>query len=372
MKRQEAQLLNLVSCAIFNSPIDYSLFNDKIEWGAIFSLANNQTVLGLVIDALKGFDKERYPSKEQVYKLMNYSYSITKSNIIMEHTLAEVVSTIKEGGVTPVLLKGQGVAANYPNPRARNCGDIDLYIGKENYSKVVELLLQKSNKEHKSLESKKHFHLQVNEVCVELHRCADIIGNPIINKRFQQWTKYHLLGENKRGLNFNGVEVSLPPLQFDAVFIFNHLLHHFINGGVGLRQICDWALFLHKYKDEIDREELRRDLERFGLMKKWQVFGALVVKYLKMDKEEVPFYNPKMEKRSSRVINMILVDGNFGFHNGVFKNRPKNYLLGKIYAYFCAIIRYFKLSTIFPSAIFAIFSRLISGTIQVCMDLRAK
>ena len=107
-------------------------------------------------------------------------------------------------------------------------------------------------------------------------------------------------------------------------------------------------------------------------MKKWQVFGALVVKYLKMDKEEVPFYNPKMEKRCSRVINMILVDGNFGFHNGVFKNRPKNYLLGKIYAYFCAIIRYFKLSTIFPSAIFAIFSRLISGTIQVCMDLRAK
>lgn len=39
----------------------------------------------------------------------------------------------------------------------------------------------------------------------------------------------------------NGTEVSLPRQDEDIVYIFTHILQHFFNNGVGLKQICDWC-----------------------------------------------------------------------------------------------------------------------------------
>ena len=40
------------------------------------------------------------------------------------------------------------------------------------------------------------------------------------------------------------VDIPIPAIDNNVVFIFSHILQHFIHGGIGLRQICDWCRLL--------------------------------------------------------------------------------------------------------------------------------
>ena len=48
----------------------------------------------------------------------------------------------REAGLHPILLKGQGIATHYINPLHRQCGDIDVYIGKEGQPIANNILLR--------------------------------------------------------------------------------------------------------------------------------------------------------------------------------------------------------------------------------------
>ena len=76
--------------------------------------------------------------------------------------------------------------------------------------------------------------------------------------------------------------------DFNAFYIFNHRWHHFMTSGIGLRQFCDWMLFLHKHKDEIDLGRLEKFLMDMDMMKPWQSFGCVIVDVLGMPEEEFP------------------------------------------------------------------------------------
>ena len=79
-----------------------------------------------------------------------------------------------------------------------------------------------------------------------------------------------------------------------------------------MRQLCDWTLFVGHYADQLDRDELSRLLERFGLMDAWRVFGCLVVRYLGLSPEKMPLYDAGEEVRAEQVLSIILREGNFG------------------------------------------------------------
>lgn len=59
----------------------------------------------------------------------------------MNMTLQLLVLTLRKAGIEPVLLKGQGLSRYYPTPELRQCGDIDIYVGEENYEKAYDAIL---------------------------------------------------------------------------------------------------------------------------------------------------------------------------------------------------------------------------------------
>ena len=89
--------------------------------------------------------------------------------------------------------------------------------------------------------SDKHASYSFHGVHIENHRIILRINNPAGNRYFQrliqEWYPQH--AETRE---IHEYPVSLPPVTFNALYIFMHAFVHFLNSGIGLRQVCDWTV----------------------------------------------------------------------------------------------------------------------------------
>lgn len=349
MNSEQQQLLALLRAGLWNTPIDVWLFPHYTDWEAISAHAARQTVSGLVAVGAGMLPAAVQPPPSIMKRLRDVSTVTIRSHALLNRALVEVVEIFKQNNIHPVLLKGQGVAANYREPYLRMCGDIDLYIGQRDYNIACELARQWAEIKEKGTESEKHYHFKYGEVTVELHRIAERLSLSWHDIRFQHWTQKHLHGGHLRSVEIEGVAISLPPVNFDVLYIFNHAWHHFLRGGgVGLRQLCDWVRYLHVFSGEINWPELEKDLKSFGLWRSWQVFAPIAVGMLGLPLQEYPFYTNRYIEQAVRISRMIAVEGNFGFFDPLPTKRPEGYVAGKIHSFRRANRRFCKLVFISP------------------------
>ena len=369
MSATNSQFIALLRSGLWGTPLEPSLFSGSTDWEAILSLAGRQTVTGVISDAIATLPAELHPPATLKRKLLFTVVRIEQSHELLNQQLAKVVPLLQAEGVNPILLKGQGVAQNYPNPLHRQCGDIDLYVGKSAYDKACKAMQDQDIIVDESSDSLRHFHFSWSGVDIELHRIAEILYNPIQSRRFQRWTKQQLFDSKLRSWNINGAAVQLPPPNFDALYIFCHAYRHFIEEGIGFRQLCDWTLYLHTFCSEIDRAALKKALKSFGLLRAWKIFGCIAVDVLGLDKNEFPFYSEKHSKLAEKALKEVLQMGNFGRYNPKRQNRPDSYYSGKLYKFAYnqqRIWRLFPLSPANISTYYAYF--VINGTSRVIKD----
>ena len=324
-------------------------FND---WTSVFALAKSQSVLGLVAHSvinepiLCGKIPDGVKAKLKAHIVANVA-----THNVLNNTLLQVITLLDASDVPSVLLKGQALARNYPIPELRACGDIDIYVGEENYIKACEVLGAISTWKENADQMKNdlHFDIKIGAITVEIHRFSDVSPSKYYNKIYQTYSLKGLR-EHLRRVDFSGITLYTPEDNFNAFYIFNHLWHHFITSGVGLRQLCDWMLFLHARKSEIDRAKLRMILEDMDLMKPWQAFGCVLVDQLGLPAEEFPFYDPRKFSMVRKIVKRIVEEGNFGHERAMFKNRSnEGYFKRKIKSLYLHTVRSLQLFFMFPS-----------------------
>ena len=151
------------------------------EWTKVVMSAKSQSVLGVVAQVmLSDEDVSSQLPQDMKARLKKFLMNNLLTHNLLNNTLIKVVSTLREGGVESVLLKGQGLARNYPQPELRQCGDIDLYVGLENGERVHDLLSPIAEKVDgkEYITVGKHYHVQ--HAVVKLVVCAYVIAE----KRF--------------------------------------------------------------------------------------------------------------------------------------------------------------------------------------------
>lgn len=377
-KEVQQQFLALLRSGLWNTPVDAGLFSGTTDWNALFAQASRQTVSGIVASATGTLPAALRPAAPVADKMRSLVTASIRSHALLNRTLAEAVNLLRRNGIRPVLLKGQGVASNYAEPTLRMCGDIDLYIGKQDYGKACALAREwnrtakeeattaKANRyaaasDEEGTESIKHYHFKHGNVTVELHRIAEQLPLPWRNARFQRWTQKHLHNSSSlRSIEIEGTAIPLPPVNFDALYIFNHAWHHFSQGGgIGLRQLCDWVRYLHTFRTDIDHAALRRDLKAFGLWRPWRMFSTIAVDTLGLPREEYPFYTHRYTRKADRITAMIEAGGNFGFYDTSRTPRPDGYLAGKMHSFLWICRRYARLFPLCPGGTVAAWMRLL-------------
>lgn len=122
----------------------------------------------------------------------------------------------------------------------------------------------------------------------------------------------------------------------DAIYVFTHILQHFYKGGIGLRQICDWCRLLWTYRESLNYGVLESRIRKAGLMSEWKAFYALATKYLGMPEVSSLTFNvsgdKKWEKKADRIMEFILMSGNFGHNRDMSYYDKYPYVIRKFYS----------------------------------------
>lgn len=333
--RCTSQLLALVRAALWQRPADPRFFSGSpVDWDEIARLSMQQTVGALAIKGAMSLPPELFPTKDRLHKALAFIERNRRTHLMLDGCVAEAVARLKEAGIGAVLLKGQAYARHYPEGILRQCGDIDLYVGEDDYFRAYKVSRQQNwDSDELFHRHAKHYGCSMNGVHLELHRVAAVLPSRSADRRFQEWSREQLRA-GKRTTVIGAEEISLPTPIFDAVFVFMHIYHHFISGGVGLRQLCDWVMLLHTHSGDVSRDELAALLKEFRLLRAWRRFAPIAVELLGLPESECPFYSAVYSGESDKILSFVLKEGNFGKYAPVPASaRPEGYMAGKLYSF---------------------------------------
>ena len=306
-----------------NLNVNHNLF-EGVDWEKIYQLAQEQSVLGLVLAGLEQYknlnaDLDLNIPKVLLLQWIGEVQIIEKQNKDMNAFIAGLIGKLRKEDIYAILVKGQGIAQCYEKPLWRSSGDVDLLLTKDNYEKAKALLLPLGEITEPEEANKKHFAMQIEQWTVELHGTLHVGLSARVDRMLDnvQYDIFH--GGMVRSWVNGQAQVFLPAATEDVVYVFAHILQHFYKGGIGLRQICDWCRLLWTYRESLNHEYLESKIREAGLMSEWKAFGAFDVRYLGMPIEAIPLLNANEDlnaniKKTDKICGFILEVGNFG-HN---------------------------------------------------------
>lgn len=316
----------LLRSGLWDGPIDrmeYFPLNEK-EWTALYDLAVKQTVEAVVFDGVQRLDSDLLPKKTLLVKWLVRVEKIAQRNTWMNALVDDQVDFFKDGGLSPMLLKGQGVAICYVRPERRLCGDIDWYFGSRVTYNQAREKLRKKGVEVKDTPGFSCFY-KWKECEVEHHLRLFDLHSPFCQPALRR------LEESERDKYMNVAvgdgEIRLPSPFVQCVQISTHILKHLLSFGVGLRQLCDVARLYFTYHDQLDGLALKQ-LYRKVRVEKWvHLLHDLLVRYIGLPPAYLPFESEQAVS-ADWMMKDILVGGNFGFHgeastSGSGRNKKK-------------------------------------------------
>lgn len=307
-------LFNLVKAGLWEQDVRLSQL-DKIDYGEVLNLAEEQFVVGLVASGIEHVEDVSVP-KDFFLRFAGQVLQIEQRNEDMDAFVKKLIETLRKKDVYAVLVKGQGIAQCYERPLWRASGDVDLLLCESDYEKSKELLRPMATGVETEYTHFKHLGMTIDEWAVELHGTLHTRLSCRVDKGIDdiQREMFHS-GKVREWMN-GGTQVLLPAPDEDVIFVFTHILHHFFFEGIGLRQICDWCRLLWTFRDSLNHELLESRIRKMGLMSEWKAFAAFAVKWLGMPVEAMPLYednhNVNLDKKADKICKFVLEVGNFG------------------------------------------------------------
>lgn len=359
MTTAQKQFIELLKAGLWGTPADPKLFQpENTDWKEILRISTEQTVTVIITDGISTLPNELWPQKKVMIQLMMLRMKTEQTHTLLNKTVNQIVNALNKENIPSVLLKGQGVAQNYNTPTSRTCGDIDLYTGLDGYKKAGEITeeLRKNQNCSQAIECDHHLHLTLNGVEIEIHRQASFVPGKKANNILNDWTKESIdrnFGTDRLDIwNNDGTSIALAPPTYNSFFILHHAVRHMTTEGVGIRQICDWAMLLHKNHSRINCAELEQKLREMHLLQVWKEFGRLAVTVLGLPENELPLAPADVNKpnrKTDKILQHIFISGNFGRHDANGKSRTQTtYYKRKWRSFKYQSLRLLKLLNLFP------------------------
>ena len=336
----------------------------ELDFEKIYKLAQEQAVLGLTAAGLEHVIDIKVP-KGIALSIAGEMLQIEQRNIAMNYYIGNLIDKLSDACITPILIKGQGIAQCYRRPLWRASGDIDLVLDKEAYERAKQVLIPLAIHVEDEDTDRLHLGMSIEQWVVELHGTLHTGLNKTIDGVIDN-TVLELCKNGRTRIWKNGnSDVYLPDPTDDVVIVFTHILQHFYQGGIGLRQICDLCRLLWTYRTEIDFERLFMCLNRMGVINEWKSFAALSVEYLGMPIEAMPFYSReiKWRRRAHFILTFILETGNFG-HNRLNGQDKHSRVIRKIVSFGRATWDSIRMFFFFPKNSFAAWRLMIRNGIK--------
>ena len=327
------KLFGLLREALWGTP-----FNEMIspeEARRLISMADKQAVAGLVIDML--VRKNVRMEQQTVFEAYGYLEQIKLQNREMNAEVAALARLMADTKTEYVIVKGQTLAALYPDTLLRMSGDIDFLV--KDYRHAADVIKTHWGIGLPKRLAEKEVSFTHGQALYELHNYLIDFGS----SRHKRHWENALAKSNHTYIIIDGERVNVMEPTLYVAYVFIRLFFHFIHEGIGLRHLCDWAVLIHRYANETDKTRLTEVLQGVGLLKAFKAFGCILIDQLGMT--EFPYPLAKKDHRlQQRTLKDILNGGNFGRDNRNVKSVGLKYKAETMWLTITNSIRYCPLA----------------------------
>lgn len=227
------------------------------------------------------------------------------SRRIGEHVFLHKLMT--EAGINYTIIKGFACSLYYPDPLLRLIGDVDFLVKPDDFDRAEALLIEKGFTPVKSTgESHKVF---MYKGCrYEMHFEPAGIPDGELGAEIKSLLKDAVSSAHSHTTEFGTIYV--PDKFHHGLIILLHMCHHLNGEGIGLRHLCDWAVFVSSMSRAEFCKLFEKSLKSIGLWHFACVLTSLCVEYLGCNAESL------LEQIDNDSIALYMSDiikgGNFG------------------------------------------------------------
>lgn len=285
------------------------LERNDFTWQPIFNAIEDHALLGVVADALLSISKNIQLNEYQKNYILKYLANAHQIHFQTQQAIVAVFEKLEDAGCKPILLKGEGLAQIYPPRCIRTCGDVDVYVGTNDFVKAVDCM--QSICDATDVEQAKYgnhdYSIQYQGITFEIHFKPGYASVEKVEKRFQELANFWLIHDKCQTINILGKQILIPASQYNILYVFEHLARHYRNSELGIRQFLDWALLLEKtdFQDSV----LKTYLEELQVLDAWRRLAGVLHDGLGM--ERIPFFDANDSKQSKEIISVVMSRGNF-------------------------------------------------------------
>ena len=335
-----------------NANLNANLY-EGVDWGEVYRLAEEQSVVGLIAEGIDRF-KHQVPGfkipQEWALQFIGQTLQIEQRNQAMNQFIGELIQRMRNADIFTLMVKGQAVAQCYERPLWRASGDIDLYLSEDNFHKAKAFFRPLVSAFDPDNNYTRHINMTLDPWVIEIHGNQYTYISAKVDRVLREIHQDLFYGGNIRSWQNDKTVVYLPSADNDVLIVFTHFIKHFFKGGLGLRQICDWARLLYRYRGELDLRILESRIRKMGLMSEWKSFGAVAVDMLGMPSEAMPFYDSsnKWRKKASKIKDYVMKVGNFGHNKQQVYYSNKPLIIRKTFSFWNKLGDILHHATIFP------------------------
>ena len=310
----------LVRAGLWETEVQLTSYGE-VDYADILRLAQEQAVVGLVAAGFEHVIDVKVP-QQWALQFAGQTIQLEQRNKAMNQFIADLVSEMRNADIYTLLVKGQGIAECYERPQWRISGDIDFFLSDSNYEKAKSFIKPLANDGKPERLYSKEIGFYVNSWLIELHGTLHTGLSTRVDKSIDAVQRDVFYAGNVRSWYNGNTQVFLPAADEDVFLVFTHYIKHFYKeGGVSLRQMCDWCRLLYRYRGEFDLRILESRIKSAGLMSEWKAFGALAVEYLGMPVEAMLLYSEdkKWSKKAEKIVTFILKGGKWQRFKDTFR-----------------------------------------------------
>jgi len=284
-------LVKLLSVAIRGQNV-YEVNCAGLDWARIYEEAKAHEVHTFIYPMVKNLIDEQLNEKWKKTVIISEAYQVQHIYRIME-----VLKNFNISGVPVIVLKGLALMVLYPNPELRTMGDADILVRLEDLERAKALLFEMDyyidsfDSKHIHFSHKGHFPIELHSYIINYEKMEKL---PYLES---------LLWENAVQATIFGIPVLKLSPQDQILHLCLHMILHIKSAGFGLRQLCDFVLYVEKSREEVDWAAFFDRCKTYGI---YEFVNAIFVVCNRLYRMELPHSIDVVKSEDEHYIDMLI------------------------------------------------------------------
>ena len=294
MNEIQSYIIKNLNYSLRGKKMDIPL-NDEFNWAELIEECRQHQILSLVYS---GISKESLKNIDnnilEQWKKETFMSGVYQINHIKQ--ISSVLNIFDANNIPVIVLKGLVVRDLYPKSELRTMGDADILVHEKDLDKVSSILTGLGYVEY----NRNEFHIEFckGNSYIEVHwtLANENIFDEIVEFKNELW---------ERAVEVNiGDSKALSMCDEDLLlYLCIHMAKHFIDGGFGIRPVCDVMLVVEERGKFINWNSFIIKAKRIKIDKFIMSIFAICNKLFSMS---IPNELQKYKVREDKYINLII------------------------------------------------------------------